>query len=404
MVADLLIAVALGLLVGLQREWSKSRVAGIRTFPLITLFGAVVGVLSNDFAGALPAGMIAVVALLVVANVAKIRAGEGSPGLTTEFAALAMFAVGVAVARDLLVPAIVVTGSVAVLLQFKKSLHSLASGMEEADLRAGGRLTLIALVILPALPDVGYGPYGVLNPFRVWLMVVLIVGISLAAYVGYKLLGVRAGAWAAGLLGGLISSTATTTTYAHRALEPRRIVASTAVVVTASAVVFARVLLEIGVVAPSIFAVTAPPIAVMMGVMFLLAVACQRKVQSLEAEPTKPPSSMRIAIAFGLMYAVVLLAVATAKQYLGNTGLFFVAALSGLTDVDAITLSTVHMVDSGELRADLGWRLILTGALSNLAFKLGIVGFVGRLPALRAMAGYFVVAFICGLLLLIYWA
>lgn len=403
MVVDLLIAVALGLLVGLQREWSKSRVAGIRTFPLITLFGAVVGMLSNDFAGAIPAGLIAVVALLVVANVAKIRAGEGTPGLTTEFAALAMFAVGVAVARDLLVPAIAATGSVAVLLQFKKSLHSLASGMEEADLRAGGRLTLIALVILPALPDVDYGPYGVLNPFRVWLMVVLIVGISLAAYVGYKLLGVRAGAWAAGLLGGLISSTATTTTYAYRALEPRRIAASTAVVVTASAVVFARVLLEIGVVAPRVFAVTAPPIAVMMGVMFLLAVACQRNVQSMEAEPTEPPSSMRIAIAFGLMYAVVLLAVATAKQYLGNTGLFFVAALSGLTDVDAITLSTVHMVDSGELRAELGWRLILTGALSNLAFKLGIVGFVGRLPALRAMAGYFAVAFVCGLLLLVFW-
>jgi len=403
LVQDLLIAAALGLLIGLQREWSKSRVAGIRTFALITLFGALVGGLAEDFTMAVSAGLLAVAALLVVANVAKIRAGAPDPGMTTEFAALAMYGVGVAVTRGQVLPAFVVTGCVAVLLQFKEPLHAFASNMQEADIRAGARLALIALVILPALPDQGYGPYGVLNPFRIWLMVVLIVGISLAAYVSYKLLGARAGSWAAGLLGGLISSTATTTTYAQRALDPARLAGSTAVIVTASAVVFGRVLLEIGVAGPAVFAQTAPPIAVMMFVMLVLAYLSQRKAVSMEPEPEEPPSTMKTAIAFGLMYAIVLFAIAASRRYFGSAGMFAVAALSGLTDVDAITLSTVNLVESGGLASELGWRLILTGILSNLVFKAGIVAVVGRAKALRAVAPYFAAALICGTLLMFFW-
>ncbi|MDA0206558.1 MAG: DUF4010 domain-containing protein [Acidobacteria bacterium] len=403
MVQALLIAAALGLLVGLQREWSKSRVAGIRTFPLITLFGALVGGIGEDFTMVVSAGLLAVAAMLVVANVAKIRAGAKDPGMTTEFAALAMYGVGVAVTRGQVLPAIVVTGCVAVLLQFKETLHSFASSMDEADIRAGARLALIALVILPALPDQGYGPYGVINPFRVWLMVVLIVGISLAAYVSYRLLGARAGSWSAGLLGGLISSTATTTTYAQRALDPTRLAGSTAVIVTASAVVFGRVLLEIAVVGPAVFAQTAPPLALMMCVMAMLAYLSQRHVASVEPEPEEPPSTMKTAIVFGLMYAVVLFAIAASRQYFGSIGMFAVAALSGLTDVDAITLSTVHLVDSGGLAADLGWRLILTGIMSNLLFKAGIVAVIGSTKTLRTVAPYFATALLCGTLLLIFW-
>lgn len=404
MVQNVLIAVALGLLVGLQREWSKSRVAGIRTFPLITLFGALTAGLSSDVGPLIvPVGLIAVVTLLVVANASKIRAAEGTLGLTTEFAALVMYAAGAAVASGFLLPAIVVTGLVVVLLQFKESLHGFVSHVDEADLSAGARLVLLALVILPALPDAEYGPYGVVNPFRIWLMVVLIVGISLAAYVCYRLLGARAGSWAAGLFGGLISSTATTTTYAQRARDPKRLLASTAVIVTSSAVVFGRVLLEIAVVGPQIFAATAPPLAIMMLFMVVLAVYSQRRVTWAETAPEEPPSSIRTAVAFGLMYAVVLFAIAASRQYFGRTGLFVVAAFSGLTDVDAITLSTVHLVDSGGLRPDLGWRLILTGILSNLLFKVGIVAVVGRAAALRAVAGYFAAAFGCGVLLLIFW-
>ncbi len=406
-IQDLLIALALGLLVGLQREWSKSRVAGVRTFPLISLFGALTAELAAQFGGwIVGAGVAALAALLVVANLAKLKAGTSDPGLTTEISALAMFGVGAAIPAGLVGPAIVATGSIAVLLQFKEQLHGFVGHIAEADLRAAARLVLIGLVILPALPDASYGPFGVLNPYRIWLMVVLIVGISLAAYMSYRALGPKAGSWAAGLLGGLISSTATTATYADAGRKSKALAeASTAVIVTASTVVFARVLAEIAVVAPSALPATAPPLLAVMAFMIVLSLAAQRRASSpVEAgDVGGPPSTLRTAIAFGLLYALVLLAVAFAKEQLGNRGLYAVAALSGLTDMDAITLSTVQLIKAGSLEATTGWRLILVGAMANLVFKAGIVLFAGSRALSRGVFAYFAPALACGILILMLW-
>jgi uncharacterized membrane protein (DUF4010 family) len=201
LVVQLLLALGLGLLIGLQREWSKSELAGVRTFPLISVFGTLTGILAER-AGVwtVAAALLAVAALLIIGNLAGIRAGSADPGLTTEAAVLVMFAVGVAISQGLVGPAIVVTGAVAVLLQWKRQLHGFVARIEEAELRAVSRLVLIGLVILPALPNQDFGPYGVLNPFEIWLMVVLIVGISLAAYVAYRLFGARGGVLATGLV------------------------------------------------------------------------------------------------------------------------------------------------------------------------------------------------------------
>lgn len=406
-VEDLLVALALGLLVGLQREWTKSRVAGVRTFPLITLLGAMASLMADDFGGwTVGAGLLAVTAMLVTANVAKMRAGSNDLGMTTEMAALVMYGVGAAVASDLVIPAMVVTGSVAVLLQFKAQLHGFVARIEEADLRAVARLALISLVILPALPNEAAGPFGVLNPFQVWLMVVLIVGISLAAYVSQRLLGARAGAWAAGILGGLISSTATTASYAQSTREGAgRQRLALAVIVTASAVVFGRVLVEILLVAPGVFADTAPPVAAMMAFMAVLAYWAQRRPDSSEEEAVPATASgMRSAIIFGALYAIVLLAVALAKTYFGDRGLYVVAALSGLTDMDAITLSTVQLIRTGSLDAVVGRQLILIGALANLVFKAGIVWTVAPRPLAKRVAKYFAAAFVAGGLILAFWA
>ena len=405
-IEDLLVALALGLLVGLQREWSKSRVGGVRTFPLITVFGALTGILARDLGGwMVAAGLLAVAAMLVVANVAKMRGGSTDPGLTTEFAALVMYGVGVASAAGLVLPAIVTTGSVAVLLAYKQQLHAFVGRIEEADVRAAARLALIGLVILPALPNTPLGPFGVLNPFRVWLMVVLIVGISLAAYIAHRLLGARAGSWAAGLLGGLISSTATTATYSQSTKGAKaRYPAAAAIVVTASAVVFVRVLVEVAVVAPGAFGEVAPPLVAMMSAMFALAAASRRHVSDdAAAAAAAPPPGLRTAMAFGLVYALVLLAVAFARTYFDARGLYAVAALSGLTDMDAITLSTMQLVSSGDLDAATGWRLVLVGSLANLAFKASIVAMLGSRELLRRVAGYFAPAFAIGVAVLWLW-
>lgn len=260
------VATGLGLLVGLQRQRTSEEVAGVRTFPLITLLGLALALLSDLYGGwILAAGLLCVLVLIVAGNSARWRTQTvPDAGITTEVAALLMYGLGGAVGAGLTAPAVVVTGLVAALLHWKDPLHDLAARIGDRDFEAIVRFVLIALVILPALPDRDYGPLAVLNPFQIWLMVVLIVGISLAGYVAFKLFGTRAGAAVAGLLGGLISSTATAVSYARRSAEdPGRSDAAAVVVTLASMAVFARVLVEIAVVAPGIFTTTAPPLAAM---------------------------------------------------------------------------------------------------------------------------------------------
>lgn len=188
---ELAIAIGLGLLVGLQREWADKKVAGIRTFPLITLLGALCGLLMQQTGApwAVAAGLVAMAVLFWIG--AGAQAAQPS-GVTTEVAGLVMFVVGALVVNGMAAIALVTTGVVSVLLHWKRPLHALVDRIGEDDLRAIVQLILIGMVILPILPDRAYGPYDVVNPFRIWLMVVLIVGISLAAYVAYRLLGSRA--------------------------------------------------------------------------------------------------------------------------------------------------------------------------------------------------------------------
>jgi uncharacterized membrane protein (DUF4010 family) len=406
-VVNLLLALALGLLVGLQREWSNSEIAGVRTFPLITIFGALTGILAEQFGGwTVAAAVMAVAAMLVIGNLVSLRAGSGDPGLTTEAAVLVMFAVGAAISQGLLAPAIVVTGAVALLLQWKRELHGFVAQIEEAELRAVSRLVLIGLVILPALPDRAFGPYGVLNPFEIWLMVVLIVGISLAAYVAYRLLGAHVGVVVTGILGGLISSTATTLTYSQKAREQSSHAAMAgAVIVLASTSVFGRVLFEVAAVAPAALPQVAPPLLVMTAAIAVLAWMALARSRREPAPPRdqQPPSTLTSAIAFGLLYTLVLLAVAAARRHFGEGALYAVAAVSGLTDVDAITLSTARLIRTGTLAAETGWRIILVGALANLAFKAGIVFALGGAKLFRWVLPYFAAAAAVGVLLLVFW-
>jgi uncharacterized membrane protein (DUF4010 family) len=314
--------------------------------------------------------------------------GRKGPGVTTEVAILVVFAMGCLVGTHV-TEAVIVGGAVAILLHYKGPLHRFVERLGADDLRAVIRLALLGLVILPALPDRPYGPYGVLNPFRIWLMVVLIVGISLGGYAAFRLLGARGGTLLGGILGGLISSTATTVSNARRAKEqPAHAGAAAALIVIASCVVFGRVLLEVALVAPRIFGSVAPPLAAMMALMALLAAAAFRRGTGggAGAVDEKPPAELRTAIVFGLLYAVVLLLVALAREHAGAGGLYAVACISGLTDMDAITLSTAELAERSALDPRTAWRLILVGAMANLVFKGAVVAALGS-RELRARVG-----------------
>lgn len=408
---NLAVALGLGLLVGMERERTEAEIAGIRTFPLICVAGFLTAFLADDIGPWLvAAGLLVVAALLVVGNLVLMRR-ESQPGMTTEVAALVMFVVGALLALDHEEAAIVVGGATAVLLYAKAPMHRFVERIGEDDFRAIVRLVLIGLVIAPVLPDRELGPYGVLNPFRIWLIVVLIEGITLGAYVAYKLFGRKGGTLVAGLLGGLISSTATTVSYAREGKRESAeqgggaAGAAAAVIALASVVVFARVGVEIAVVAPGFLAAAVPPLAV---VALVLAAAAAVVFYTARGELTDPdereaPSDLRTAIGFGLLYALILLAVAFAKEHLGEGALLGVAAISGLTDIDAITLSTAQLVDSGRLEADLGWRVVMVGALANLVFKGGVVAVLGGRRMLARVALVFGAGLVAGGLVLLFW-
>ena len=259
------------------------------------------------------------------------------------------------------------------------------------------------------MPDhtLAFDPYKVLNPFDIWRLVVLICGISLAGYLAAQFLGETASVWVSGILGGVISSTATTVTFSRQAKGQKHPAAATLILLLASTVVFGRVLFEVGIVAPSLILRFWMPMAALTGLMAAITAAFAFFRPLPEEEGTglgnRDPSQLKVALVFGALYAVVLFGVAAAKEHFGSTGLYAVAGLSGLIDMDAITLSTARLVVRDQIDADTGWRMIAIGYLSNLLFKLGIVAVLGGRKLLKQVAFVFGVAFIGGMLIVLFW-
>jgi uncharacterized membrane protein (DUF4010 family) len=403
----LALSLGLGLLVGFQREWAAKRLAGIRTFPLVALLGTLTAQLAAAFGGWVLAGGLVALAAIVWSGSQESHSGESpESGITTEVALLVMFVVGAVVAQGQHVAAVAVSGAVAVLLHWKRPLHELVRRAGEDEVRSVMHLVLIGLVILPALPNRSFGPFQVLNPFQIWSMVVLIVGISLGAYLAHRLVGANVGAVIAGVLGGLISSTATTVTYARRTrTAPERVPATALVLALSSTVVLPRVLLLAALVAPGVLVGLAPPLLAMLAVLLALSAVTYLLTRSELAavELDHAPSDLRAAVAFGLLYAAVLLGVAAARHWLREGGLYAVAALSGLTDVDAIALATVQLVRVGRVEVEIGWRLVLVGVMANLVFKGAAAIALGHPQIRRWVLALFGTALVGGAGLLLIW-
>jgi len=381
-------------------------VAGVRTFPLITMFGTVCAFLAQEFgAWVLAAGLVAMTGLTITANVLKQKKGEVDPGTTTEVAVVLLFAVGALTVQSLEL-AVIVGGVTVMLLQLKAEMHRIVASIGEREVKAIMQFVLITLVILPVLPRKGYGPEGVLNPFQIWLMVVLIVGISLTGYVLFKLLGTRKGTLIGGMLGGLISSTATTVSFARLSRgDLPAVPALAAVILIASAVTFIRVLALIATVAAPAFPKLAPPLTAMAAIMIVVSGSVFLFCRRQEIAPPEPenPAELKPAIIFGLLYAGVLLLVAVARERFGQAGLYSVAILAGLADMDAITLSTSQLVNAGTLSPDTGWRAVLIAALSNIVVKCGIVAVLGSRGLLWRVAAAFAIAVAAGGAILWLW-
>jgi uncharacterized membrane protein (DUF4010 family) len=401
------LAALLGLLVGFERERADSQLAGVRTFPLVTVLGTLCALLGEHFGGwIVAAGFLGVTTFVVIGNVAKLYRGTADPGVTTEAAMLVMYGVGAYIVVGSWLVAVVIAGGVAVLLQFKPELHRFVDRFGDHESRAIMRFVLIACIILPVLPDKSFGPFAVFNPFETWLLVVMIVGISLAGYIAYKFLGEQAGTILGGILGGAISSTATTVSYSRRtASQPQLAPLAATVILIATAIVYLRVLAEIRVMAPAFLPIAAGPVLVLLGLAVVPAIGLWWFTRRAEHQmpEQEDPAEFREALFFALMYVGVLFGLAVARHYFSQGGLYVVAVLSGLTDMDAITLSASRMVARDEIEAGIGWRMIVLAAMANLVFKAGLVATLGNWRMFAWVAALFGLSLVGGGALFFAW-
>ena len=398
---------AIGLLIGLERERHPATAAGLRTFTLTALFGTASALLGELVGTAWVAAIgLLLVGAMAVAAQPRGAGPTGDPGTTTTVALLLCFVLGAMTWHGLATAAASLAVVVTALLYFKPELKGLTERITRSDMLSILQFGALSLVVLPALPDRGFGPHGALNPYQIWLMVVLISGVSLAGYVTLRLVGARRGLLLTGLLGGLVSSTATTVTYARRVRDdPSQAHASALVILLAGTVVFARVALLAAVVAPSVLPALAPVLLAAGMPMLVAGLALWRRLPATgsdcapgpaaagtaEAVPPRVgnPMELRTAFAFAGFYALVLLFAAELAQRLGGAGLYAVALLSGLTDVDALTLGSLRLHGVGGVTAQQAVVAIAIAFLANIGFKFAVAGWIGRrVLAGRSAAGF----------------
>lgn len=374
-------SLAIGLLVGLERERHPGTRAGVRTFALIALAGSLAAMGSDEAGWLVVAGLLVIATAVIGAYLSDPESIATDFGTTTSITALVTYLLGVAVwhgyAEIAGATAIVVTA----LLHYKPELEGFSRRLTPQDVRGTLQFAVLSFVILPLVPDRGFGPFGALNPYNIWLMVVLVSGVSLAGYVAWRLLADGQRVTVAGLVGGLVSTTATTLVYSRAARrEPAMAAVAATIVMLASLVVYARIAVIAFAAAPEV----APALGWVLGAG-LVASLPATFFMWLRARGASPgagpefanPTNLMTALGFGLVYGAVLLASAWLSDIAGHGGLLLVAAISGLTDVDAITLSSMRLATTGSIAPNEAARAVALAIVSNLAFKAGIAFVIG---------------------------
>ncbi|MDM8555851.1 MgtC/SapB family protein [Desulfococcaceae bacterium HSG7] len=384
-------ALGLGILIGLERERTRGKertFAGVRTFSLVALLG-VTSVYAGEQSG--QPWIVGLVFLAVVALVAvsyHITAQQGNIGTTTEVSVLLTFFIGSMCAWN----QVAIAGAVAVvtmlLLALKGWLHDLAKRIEPSDVEATLKFAIITLIVLPLVPNTNYGPTGleVINPYKTWLMVVLIAGLNFAGYILVKVVGREHGLGITGLLGGLVSSTAVTLSFSQRSrTEPDLASVLSLSILLAWTVMFFRVVVEVGVVNISLAKDLVLGMVLMGVVSLVICILLWRRGRSTEKAEVKSgnnPFELGDAIKFGGLFAVVIFVAKAAQVYFGNAGLYLAGALAGLTDVDAIALSMASLAQQDPASSGAAARTIVIAVISNTMVKCGMAIWIGA-PSMR---------------------
>jgi uncharacterized membrane protein (DUF4010 family) len=315
---------------------------------------------------------------------------EADSGTTTVIAVLLCFGLGVMVWYDRSQLAVAIAIVATVLLHFKTALHGFSERLSQQDLASILQFAVLTFIVLPLLPDKGFDPYRVLNPHHIWLMVVLISGVSLAGYLALRLAGPGKSLLLIGAFGGLVSSTATTLVYARESrAQPGLAPIGSVIIAIANLVVLARFAVISAVVAPGVVHVMLPVLAcglVLGAVPLFNRLRTAMTAPELKILDVSNPTQLRVALGFGVIYAIVLVGSAWLSERAGSQGLYAVAVVSGLVDVDAITLSSLNLFAGGGVTAAVAVTAIGIAYLAAVAFKLAVVLVIGGIDLLRRVA------------------
>ena len=384
-VVALLVAALGGAAVGVERQWSghasgpNARFAGVRTFTMLGAFAGLAGRLWTWGATWPAVALLGTAGALVVSAYARASARDVDG--TTEVGALVVLAAGTAAGLGEVEIASGVIAVTVVLLVEKSRLHAMVERLEDTGIAAAARFAVMAMVVLPLLPEGPFGPLGGIRPRELWMLVLFFSGLSFAGYLARALVGERRGYAIAGLLGGLVSSTQVTLSFAR--LSRTHVSLSVPLAqgaVAANAVLFARVAVATAVLNPAVAARLPAYFAAPFAIGLLVAATGLRRPRGHERplEPSPNPLQLLSALQMAVAFQVVLMVVHTARTWFETTGLLATAAALGATDVDALTMSMARSASNGQMPADIAALAIATGIASNTVVKLAIALAIGR--------------------------
>lgn len=382
----ILMSLAIGLILGLEREYDKIKgdvgYAGIRTFPIVTILGFVMGNLSETFTlWFLIVGLGAFILFMGIGQLSKNRI-ESHAGMTTNLALIATFLLGIMVSQGLYRDSVATAVIVVTLLSLKTTFRSIIQNITHQELFAFIKFAIIALLILPFLPNKDYGAGGLLNPFEIGSIVVIVSFLNFFGYFLVKFVGSRKGILLTSILGGIISSTAVAWNYAAKSKEnPELSHEYSAGIIIASAIMFPRLVLLAAIFNPAVIGQLAFPATLLTLICLVPAIFFIRKNKNIDpnAEQQAPteidmgnPLNMTNALSFTAIYIVILYAVYYGNEFFGDSGLYYSGIIAGLADTTAITISMAKFSLIGE-QLNLAAMVIIAATLSNTLVKLGIV-------------------------------
>src|SRR5580698_1569621 len=412
MLLRLAVALAIGMLLGLERGWegrdlhTAQRTAGVRTFAAIGLSGGVAAQVGGEHASELLAAFAIALGMVIAVGYWRESEVDRDVSLTTSVSALVTYSLGALAGRGELLAASSSAVVLTMILGFRPEIHGLVRKIERTELLATFRLLLISVVMLPVLPNRAYGPWDAFNPYHIWWMVVLVAAISYVGYFATRLMGPERGIVATGLFGGLVSSTVVTLNLARESAEgeakPNLLAAGATI---ASAIMWPRIMLIVSAIDPALGWSLACPVAAATVIGLAGAVI----LAQLGREEEKPlavssgklnasdPLNLGAAVRFALLLTVILGASHAASAWAGTSGLYVVAGISGLADATPISLSAASMNTHHVIAPVIAVGAILIGMIANTVLKSALALTIGGASmGLRFLATSMAMVAACG--------